>query len=75
MESMSVYEFMKCVDVAVIFYAVMALGASGLIFMIFETIDLIKDGIKVFRRKRAEKKAAKEAAAAKVADEQNATEE
>ena len=75
MESMNLYEFMKCIDVAVIFYAIIALGASGLIYMVFETIDLVKDGVKTFRRKRAEKKAAKEATTDKVEDAQNATEE
>ena len=55
---MEIYEFMKVIDVAVIFYVLIAAGVSTLVYTVMEGISLIRDALK----KRKEKKlAAKQA--------------
>jgi len=57
MESTSLYEIMKAVDVAIMFYACIAIAINGIIWFIQEVFDLVKTGVKNRRERRKAKKA------------------
>ena len=61
---MEIYEFMKVIDVAVIFYVLIAAGVSTLVYTAMEGISLIRDALK----KRKEKKLAAKQAAEETAE-------
>ena len=60
---MEIYEFMKVIDVAVIFYVMIAACVSNLVYTAMEGISLIRDALKKRREKKlAAKQAAEETA-------------
>lgn len=56
MESTSLYEIMKAVDVAIMFYACIAIAINGIIWFIQEVFELVKTGVKNRRERRKAKK-------------------
>ena len=52
METTTLYEVMKAVDVAIVFYACIAIAINGIIWFIQEVFDLVKTGIKKRRERR-----------------------
>ena len=52
------YEFMKQVDVFVIFFLIYGLAINGIVWMVCEIISFIVKKVKAFREKRKQKKAA-----------------
>lgn len=60
---MEIYEFMKVIDVAVIFYVLIGTGVSTLVYTGMEGVGLIRDALKKRKEKKlAAKKAAEETA-------------
>ena len=60
---MEIYEFMKVIDVAVIFYVLIGAGVSTFVYTGMEGIGLIRDALKKRKEKKlAAKKAAEETA-------------
>lgn len=57
MESTNLYEVMKVVDVAIMFYACIAIAINGIVWFIMEVFDLAKTSIKKRREKRKAKNA------------------
>lgn len=52
------YEFMKQVDVIVLFCLIYGLAINGIVWAVFEFIRFIVKKVKAFREKRKQKKAA-----------------
>lgn len=57
METMSLYEVMKAIDVAIIFYACIAIAINGIIWFIQEVFDLVKTVVRKRRERRKAEKA------------------
>lgn len=52
------YEFMKLVDVFVIFFLIYGFAINGIVWCVMEVIRFIVKKVKAFREKRKQKKAA-----------------
>lgn len=52
------YEFMKQVDVIVLFCLIYGLAINGIVWTVCEIISFIVKKVKAFRKKRKQKKAA-----------------
>lgn len=53
------YEFMKQVDVIVLFCLIYGLAINGIVWMVSEVICFIVKKVKAYREKRKQKKAAR----------------